>query len=94
MSSQADQKSSTNAVEQIGMTHNDWIKRWENKTKIIRWQLNDVHPFIIKYAPSPTTHARVLVPLAGKTVDLLWLFEKGFQVSLFSKHTKLTRNLL
>jgi len=73
-------------TDKKGMTSNDWIKRWENKTKIIRWQLNEVHPFIIKHAPSSKTHTRVLVPLAGKTVDLLWLLEKGFQVDHFSKN--------
>lgn len=70
-----------NIGEQTGMTLNDWMKRWENKSKIIRWQLIDVHPFLKKYAPSSTTHKRVLVPLTGKTIDVIWLVERGFEVN-------------
>lgn len=80
---QVDQKIPVHTVEQTGMTSNDWAKRWENKTKIIRWQLTDVHPFLKQYAPSSKTNTRVLVPLAGKTIDLIWLVDKGFEVRLF-----------
>lgn len=79
---QANQNFPVGIAEQAGMTRNDWIKRWKNKTKTIRWELTDVHPFLKKYAPSSTTNTRVLVPLAGNSIDVIWLVEKGFQVGL------------
>lgn len=82
-SDRIDQNIAVRNVEQTGMTSNDWIKRWGNNTKTIRWQLTDVHPFLKKYAPPSTTNTRVLVPLAGKSIDLIWLVDKGFQVCLF-----------
>lgn len=81
--SQASKNCSILTKSQTGMTTNDWITRWEEKSKVIRWQLTNVHPFLEKYAPSSMTNPRVLVPLAGKTTDLLWLVEKEFQVGFW-----------
>ncbi|CAF2975063.1 unnamed protein product [Rotaria sp. Silwood2] len=67
-------------IQQTGMTASDWNKRWENKANVRRWELTIIHPFLEKYLPSSTTHQRVIVPLAGKTADLFWLVDKGFQV--------------
>lgn len=72
--------------QQIGMTAADWNRRWEDKAKVRRWELIDVHPFLKQYLPSPITHPRVLVSLAGKSVDLFWLLDKGFQVSYVDTH--------
>lgn len=75
-----DRNYSPTKMQQTHMTAADWIRRWEQNDKIIRWQLDSVHPFLVKHAPSSRQCPRVLVPLAGKTLDLFWLVERGFKV--------------
>src|SRR3981081_1142882 len=47
-----------------------------------RWQLSDVHPFLVKYAPllrgwSQRSQRTVLIPLTGKSVDIFWLHQQA-----------------
>lgn len=53
-----------------------WHQKWaDNK---IGFHMGDVHPFLAKYwsALSPQRGERVLVPLCGKSEDLVWLAER------------------
>jgi len=57
-----------------------WKSRWKkDKTG---WQLNKVYPNLVKYWPllSLPKNATVLVPLCGKSRDVLWLAEQGYRV--------------
>ncbi|MFC3149955.1 thiopurine S-methyltransferase [Litoribrevibacter euphylliae] len=56
---------------------------WHNK-----WQLDQVgfhqengHPELVKYFPKLSEGSSVLVPLCGKTKDMLWLVEQGYRVT-------------
>jgi len=60
-----------------------WKKRWENKD--ITWHKNIIHPCLEKYyrrlIPSEKkSKPRIFVPLCGKSLDIAWLSNKGFQV--------------
>jgi len=61
--------------------HSDfWHNKWQNQE--IGFHLEDVNPLLIKYWPKLelAQGSRVLVPLCGKTVDILWLLQQGYQV--------------
>ncbi|MGD8577412.1 MAG: thiopurine S-methyltransferase [Thiohalophilus sp.] len=57
-----------------------WHERWENN--LIGFHSNEVNPYLrthwSKLSLEPA--ARVLVPLCGKSLDLIWLAEQGYQV--------------
>lgn len=57
-----------------------WKARW-NKGKT-GWHMQDVYPNLPIYWPKLQleTDATVLVPLCGKSVDLLWLRDRGHRV--------------
>ncbi|WP_417882767.1 thiopurine S-methyltransferase [Vibrio rumoiensis] len=58
-----------------------WHNKWaENK---IGFHLEDVNPLLIEYwkVVSPEQHHSVLVPLCGKTEDLVWLAQKHNDVT-------------
>jgi thiopurine S-methyltransferase len=59
--------------------HSFWTDRWHRGQ--ISFHTGAVHPHLVahaaKLAPGP---ARVLVPLCGKSLDLLWLRDQGHQV--------------
>ncbi|KAF0865515.1 thiopurine S-methyltransferase [Pseudomonas sp. LD120] len=57
-----------------------WHKRWERDQ--IGFHLAEVNPYLQRYWPDLglPTNARVLVPLCGKSLDLIWLADQGFQV--------------
>ncbi|MDH5395813.1 MAG: thiopurine S-methyltransferase [Gammaproteobacteria bacterium] len=57
-----------------------WHQRWENN--LTGFHLNEVNPHLKAHWPAlqAKAGARVFVPLAGKTRDLLWLAEQGFEV--------------
>ncbi len=72
----------------LGLAHDDsleknsmqdpefWHQKWaDNK---IGFHNGEVHPFLAKYwsALAPKRHERVLVPLCGKSEDLVWLAER------------------
>ena len=58
-----------------------WHQRWESQQ--IHFHQRQINPLLQKYwsrlSLSPT--ARVLVPLCGKSLDMLWLAEQGHAVT-------------
>jgi len=57
-----------------------WLQRWqENK---IGFHLDEVNPMLVAHFPelhiSPP--ARVFVPMCGKSVDMVWLRARGYEV--------------
>lgn len=62
-----------------------WKNRWEKGNT--GWHMDQVYPLLPKLWPqlNLSTNAKVLVPLCGKSVDLLWLQENfhviGIEVS-------------
>ena len=57
-----------------------WHKRWS--TNQIGFHLPEVNPYLRRFWPQLglPEETRVLVPLCGKTLDLLWLAQQGFSV--------------
>lgn len=57
-----------------------WLQRWrEGRTG---WHRSQVMPLLAKHweAVGAPPHSRVLVPLCGKSLDMLWLSEQGHDV--------------
>lgn len=61
------------------MRINFWIKTWGKGN--IGFHLADIHPALDKYWPKLEAGTSVLVPLCGKSRDLLWLEEQGLDVT-------------
>ncbi|HSO80539.1 MAG TPA: thiopurine S-methyltransferase [Chromatiaceae bacterium] len=62
------------------MDHDFWHQRWlKGETG---WHQDDINPHLQAYWPPPGVEAgaRVLVPLCGKSRDLLWLAGEGYRV--------------
>lgn len=57
-----------------------WNKRWRNEQ--IGFHRADANPWLIKYWDHVPVDkgSSVFLPLAGKTLDIAWLVEKGFPV--------------
>ncbi|WP_111894742.1 thiopurine S-methyltransferase [Acinetobacter sp. MB5] len=57
-----------------------WHKRWENNQ--IGFHQIKPNPFLIEYfsALNVKPHARIFVPLSGKTLDISWLLAQGCRV--------------
>lgn len=57
-----------------------WHDRWENN--LIGFHLDEINPYLKEYWPALNVKAgaRVFVPLSGKTHDLIWLAEQGYEV--------------
>lgn len=57
-----------------------WHNRWENN--LTGFHLNEVNPHLRANWPklNMESEARIFVPLCGKTLDLVWLAEQGYQV--------------
>ena len=57
-----------------------WLSRWENDETGFHQQ--EVHPYLKTYLPTLglPDKARIFVPLCGKSRDMAWLREQGFQV--------------
>jgi thiopurine S-methyltransferase len=64
-------------VERESVNQEFWLERW--KMGRIGFHQNEVEPFLIRYFPKMEA-TTVLVPLCGKTMDLLWLAQLGHQV--------------
>ncbi|MCA8954290.1 MAG: thiopurine S-methyltransferase [Planctomycetes bacterium] len=64
------------------MDHDFWIDRWA--TQNIGFHRSEAHGALARHWPAGggelAAAARVLVPLCGKSLDLLWLAERGFTV--------------
>jgi len=57
----------------------DWLSRWqEGRTG---WHEVDGNAALREFWPSLQSGARVLVPLCGKSADLLWLAQEGLAVT-------------
>lgn len=57
-----------------------WLERWEkNETK---FNQKEVNPYLLQYKNffEPLKGKRVLVPLCGKSIDLLWFLKEGAEV--------------
>ena len=59
-------------------TQNTWLQRWREGR--IGWHESDGNSLLKRYWPRLVRGSSVLVPLCGKTVDLLWLAEQGLEV--------------
>ena len=57
-----------------------WHKRWQSNQ--IGFHLPEVNPYLQRFWPQLAVEdgARVLVPLCGKSLDLLWLAHQGHEV--------------
>ncbi|MFJ2429038.1 thiopurine S-methyltransferase [Pseudomonas sp. NPDC087804] len=57
-----------------------WHKKWASNQ--IGFHLPDVNPYLQRFWPdlNLAAHAPVLVPLCGKSLDLLWLAGRGHRV--------------
>ena len=57
-----------------------WHKRWQSNQ--IGFHLPEVNPYLQRFWPQLGVEegARVLVPLCGKSLDLLWLAHQGHEV--------------
>ncbi|ROM79517.1 thiopurine S-methyltransferase [Pseudomonas brassicacearum] len=57
-----------------------WHKRWSSNQ--IGFHLPEVNPYLQRFWPQLglAQGSRVLVPLCGKTLDLLWLAHQGYSV--------------
>ncbi len=57
-----------------------WHRRWQRRE--IGFHNDEVHHFLQRFFPQLNLPqgAKVLVPLCGKSHDLLWLCEQGYQV--------------
>ena len=57
-----------------------WHERWQNN--LIGFHLDEVNPVLQAFWPKLglAPGSRVLVPLCGKSVDLVWLAEQGHEV--------------
>lgn len=57
-----------------------WLARWQNNQ--IGFDQPEVNPLLIKHFNKLglTTGQRVFVPLCGKTIDIAWLLQQGYQV--------------
>lgn len=60
------------------MRVNFWNKAWTESN--IGFHQADIHAALEKYWPEQETGTTVLVPLCGKSRDLLWLEKQGFDV--------------
>lgn len=57
-----------------------WLKRWQDNE--IGFHANEVQPALVKHWPALdlVKEARVLVPLCGKSLDMVWLAEQGHTI--------------
>jgi len=57
-----------------------WDTKWQNKDT--GWDQQKPNPFLLKYFNNLNlkTGATIFVPLCGKSIDMLWLTEQGYQV--------------
>lgn len=58
------------------MDQDFWHQKWE--TNQIFFHLNQVHPLLKKYFHLPP--GKIMVPLCGKSLDMIWLLEQGHDV--------------
>ncbi len=57
-----------------------WHERWEKDE--IAFHMREVNPMLIKHFPTLKLEKkrRIFIPLCGKTVDIEWLLQSGYEV--------------
>lgn len=55
-----------------------WQERWALNQ--IGFHLPQVNPYLLRHWPQLAPDAKVLVPLCGKSLDLMWLASHGYRV--------------
>jgi hypothetical protein len=60
------------------MQESFWLDSWRNRN--IGFHQAAVHPALLQYWPGVAVASSVLVPLCGKTLDMLWLAKRGHDV--------------
>lgn len=62
------------------MQHEFWHQRWQENR--IGFHQFTPSPLLVDYFDQLdlSTHARVFVPLSGKTLDISWLLKQGYRV--------------
>jgi len=57
-----------------------WQDRWDNN--LVGFHMDDVNPYLQKYWPVLDVQVgqQVLLPLCGKSLDMLWLAGQGYEV--------------
>ena len=65
---------------EILMEADFWHKKWEDKE--IGFHQSDYNPDLLEFFTHTNASKRsnVLVPLCGKTKDMMWLYEQGYKV--------------
>ncbi|MGB7390763.1 thiopurine S-methyltransferase [Marinomonas sp.] len=61
------------------ITNEFWLDRW--KSGRIGFHKEGVNPRLVGYWPDLPKGSHVLVPLCGKSNDMIWLAEQGYQVT-------------
>ena len=67
--------------ENVMMRKEDWERRWKNRH--IGFHKTDIHPDLIKHENvllSAQMKSRILIPCCGKTLDMIYLADKGHAV--------------
>lgn len=60
------------------MQHEDWADRW--RTGQIGFHKPAPNDLLVQFAQAFAGRPRVYIPLCGKTLDLIWFFERGHDV--------------
>ena len=62
------------------MDEDFWQRRWACNE--IGFHLSEVNPYLQQFWPAlnVASGAQVLVPLCGKSLDMIWLAEQGYRV--------------
>lgn len=60
------------------MEHSFWHNKWQSNQ--VGFHQENGHPEFVEHFPKLHAGARVLVPLCGKSVDMIWLAKKGYLV--------------
>ncbi|MDH3526723.1 MAG: thiopurine S-methyltransferase [Gammaproteobacteria bacterium] len=57
-----------------------WHERWQANQ--IGFHQDEINPYLVRYWPglATDTSGRVLVPLCGKSRDMIWLLDQGYSV--------------
>ena len=61
-------------------THRHWLQRWHDND--IGWHHKEFNPYLLRFWPrlQAAEATRVLVPLCGKSCDMVWLAQQGYSV--------------
>lgn len=62
------------------MQHDFWHDKWQNNN--IGFHQDQPHVLLTQYFRSLDLkpHARIFVPLCGKSLDISWLINQGYQI--------------